>query len=73
MLEQPLDRFSVGLVAELASELENPSSTQDRHADAPPPAIDLRVAIFRQYPFRRWLLGAVRCGGEDLDGGGGGG
>lgn len=45
--EKPLDSLAVGAVAELARELEDPGGAHRRHPHAPPPAIDLRVAVPR--------------------------
>lgn len=45
LAEEPLDGLAVGLVTKLASELEDTGGTNDGHADAPPSAVDLAVAV----------------------------
>lgn len=65
LAEEPLDGLAVGLVAELARELEDAGGADDRHANAAPAAVDLAVAVLG----RRFLDGEGGGGG----GGGGGG
>lgn len=50
--EQPLDGLTVGLVAELARQLEHPRRARRRHPDPPPPPLHLGVSVLR-----RWSLG----------------
>ena len=50
--EQPLDGLTVGLVAELARQLEHPRRASRRHPDPPPPPLHLGVSVLR-----RWSLG----------------
>lgn len=45
MLKQPLNGFTIGLVAELSGELKDPGGAQGRHPDPPPSTINLGVAI----------------------------
>lgn len=45
LLEEPLDGLAVGLVAELAGQLEDAGGARGRHADAPPPSVNLGVAV----------------------------
>ncbi|KAK3033618.1 hypothetical protein RJ639_033743 [Escallonia herrerae] len=45
VMQQPLNRLAVRLVTQLPSQLEDPGGAQDRHADAPPSAVDLGVAV----------------------------
>uniref|UniRef100_A0A0D9YKK7 Uncharacterized protein n=1 Tax=Oryza glumipatula TaxID=40148 RepID=A0A0D9YKK7_9ORYZ len=45
LAEEPLDGLAVGLVAELAGELEDASGADDGHADAAAAAVDLAVAV----------------------------
>ena len=63
LAEEPLDGLAVGLVAELARELEDAGGADDRHANAAPAAVDLAVAV----------LGRRFLDGEGGGGGGGGG
>ncbi|KAI7998961.1 hypothetical protein LOK49_LG10G01666 [Camellia lanceoleosa] len=46
--EEPLDRLTVGSVAEFASQLEDPGGTERRHPDPPPPAVHLRVTVLQR-------------------------
>lgn len=81
LLEQPLDRFSIGFMAELAGKLEDACSAEGGHAYSAPSAVDLGVPVFGGCSFRRRLFGWIRggVGIGDLtgllfvDGGGGGG
>lgn len=45
LLEQPLDGLAVGLVTQLARELEDPSGTEGRHSDTAATAVDLGVSV----------------------------
>lgn len=56
LLEQPLDGLTVGLVAELPGQLEDPGGAEGRHSDAAAAAVHLRVAVFRRCSLRWWLL-----------------
>lgn len=61
MAEEPLYSLAVGFVAELTSKLKNTCGADDRHADAPSPAVDLAVTVLRG-----WLLGGERSVGGRL-------
>lgn len=52
LLQQPLDGLAVGLVAELARELEDPRGAERRHPDPAPPAVHLGVAVLVGAPLR---------------------
>lgn len=45
LAEEPLDGLAVGLVAELAGELEDTCGADDWHADATTSAVDLAVSV----------------------------
>jgi hypothetical protein len=45
LLQQPLDGLAVGLVAELAGQLEHPRRAQRRHPNPPPPPVHLGVPV----------------------------
>jgi len=62
LAEEPLDGLAVGLVAELARELEDARRAYDRHANTPPPAVDLAVTVLG----RRFLNGERGGGGGSL-------
>lgn len=62
LLEQPLNGFAVGLVAELPRELENSGGAGGRHADPAATAVNLGVPVLSGSSLGRWLHdGAVAC------------
>lgn len=66
LAEEPLDGLAVGLVPELARQLEDTCGADDRHADAAAAAVDLRVAVFRGRFLDGDSRGAVRWDGDQL-------
>lgn len=66
MTEKPLDSLSIGLVAELTGELENPGGADYRHANAAASAVDLAVAVLGGRLLH--LQTAVGCGGASQRG-----
>lgn len=56
LLQQPLHRLAVGLVAELPRELEDPRGAERGHPDPAAPAVDLGVAVLVGGPLGRERL-----------------
>ncbi|EAZ25173.1 hypothetical protein OsJ_08973 [Oryza sativa Japonica Group] len=64
LAEEPLDGLAVGLVAELAGELEDAGGADDGHADAAAAAVDLAVAVLGGR-LANGEGGAIGVGGRD--------
>lgn len=58
-MEQPLDGFAVGFVAQLSGKLEDPGGASGWHADAAAAAVDFGVAILGGGPLGWRLFGCL--------------
>ena len=63
LVKKPLDCLAVGLVAELAGELEDARGARSWHADSSAAAVDLGVPVFGGASLWRGLLLLVDLGG----------